>query len=667
MMENHSFDNLFGTFPGANGMVEPPASDPLERDIDHSNPATTAAMHGGAMDEFDPVGKVQYSQNDIPIYWSYAQHFGLGDNFFASMNAPSQPNHIAMVAAQTGGEISDGGHCTSSPQEVMPSESPAGNLNWTFPCYALQTIAQVLTTRHLSWRNYSQDSVWDPMSNVSSLYRSPNNTHNSLQIVQDIQSGHLPNVSWVTPPVPAVSDHPPFQLNAGQDFVEQIVNSVMQSSYWSSTAIFLTWDEFGGFADHVPPPVVDAVGLGVRVPLIVISPYARAGFISHQQAEFSSFPKFIEKNWGLPSLGQRDALPSTSNLSEYFSFTQSPLAPDILPPLPYSTVLSFPASYQVNLYHTTGILPNSAIKPSIGTTSTQFLYSVIFTNPFPSVVHNVNIDGQPYPLVPSGPANSGTLYAYTTTLPLGSHSFTFTFQDTSGTTTVLPIKATPFPGPFVGPFTLSQELVYPSVGSPGPFTYQVKYTSTTNTPPTRTEIDVDGQPQTMVQTSGGTYSGGVTYSYRANLGLGQHYVRFVFDDGTGPVIDEVATAPTVSPITLNQSSVTPLSGSATTNYLFQTTYADYTGLAPTRTTVYVDGTPYPLTYVSGNDATGALYTTTLTLPVGNHTYYFLFQNSNSWWADPYYPNVYAGPDVGTGQTPTERTISTLGADEVPDG
>src|SRR5262249_40397755 len=146
------------------------------------------------------------------------------------------------------------------------------------------------------------------------------------QFVQDVQAGQMADISWVTPGFHE-SDHPPTPLEYGENFLAAQINAIMNSFYWNNTAIFVTWDEFGGFYDHVSPPAVDGDGLGPRVPLIAVSPYARPGYISHQQGEFASFLKFMEENWGLSNLGQRDAVSSTSDLMDYFNFTQTPQAP----------------------------------------------------------------------------------------------------------------------------------------------------------------------------------------------------------------------------------------------------------------------------------------------------------------------------------------------------
>ena len=213
-----------------------------------------------------------------------------------------------------------------------------------------------------------------------------------MQFVSDVKNGKMANVSWITPSG-NYTDHPPAALEPAQNFVETIVNSVMNSSYWASSAIFVTWDDWGAFYDHVAPPQIDGIGLGPRVPLLVISPYAIPGHISHQTSEFSSFVKFAEKNFGLASLGGRDASPKIGNLMDYFNFNQTPLSPLLLSPLPYSGTLVTP---------TTGLgsTVKGALDPTVGGTTDTYHFAVIYTPTQSPSTHNVIIDGTPYPMDP---------------------------------------------------------------------------------------------------------------------------------------------------------------------------------------------------------------------------------------------------------------------------
>jgi phospholipase C len=345
MEENHTFDNYFGDFPGVGAqyaLTEPAASDPAPHDIDHSGQRALFAIDGGKMNGFDPLGKVQYKQSDIPVYWSYAQHYGLGENFYTDAASSSTPNHIAMIAGQTGGNdqtIHVHG-CLSPANDVVLDRDSHGDESYGQPCYNIPSIPAELTAKGLSWKYYGTAPVWDAPQYINGLKKTPGVA--ATQVITDAKANNLPNVAFVTPGEDSQSDHPPQPTQPAQNFVSSIVNAVMHSSEWNSTAIFVTWDDFGGWYDHVPPPQVDGIGLGPRVPLLVISPWAKPGHISSQQGEFASFDKFIEEVFGLPSLGARDSLASTSDLMDYFNFAQTPDPKLIEPKLAYDKVLSVP-------------------------------------------------------------------------------------------------------------------------------------------------------------------------------------------------------------------------------------------------------------------------------------------------------------------------------------
>ena len=149
----------------------------------------------------------------------------------------------------------------------------------------------------------------------------------TAQFVDDATNGRLPAVSWLVVNADR-SEHPPASVCVGENWTVQQLNAVMQGPDWNSTAIFLTWDDFGGFYDHVPPPKVDNFVFGPRVPLLIISPYARQGFISHTFYEFSSVLKFIEERFGLKPLTKRDS--EANDMLDSFDFDQRPLPPLIL-------------------------------------------------------------------------------------------------------------------------------------------------------------------------------------------------------------------------------------------------------------------------------------------------------------------------------------------------
>jgi len=659
MLENHTFDNFFGTFPGANGITEPHAANPLPNDLPHDRASAVVALDNGKMDGFPSQGMVQYTQSDIPIYWTYAQQFGLGDNFFTSELNSSTPNHMAMVAAQTGGIAESSGEygCKSNPNNLMGSENANGQQYWSYPCYNIKSLPTLLDNAGISWRYYGQTSIWDAPLLIQPISQSPNNGFAPTQFIKDVQANNMPDVSWITPSLSSTTDHPPYATLGAQNFVLSIVNAVMNSQYWNSTAIFLTWDDWGGFYDHVVPPTVDGLGLGFRVPLIVISPYAKQGYISHQQGEFSSFVKFVEEDYNLPNLGQRDALPQTSDLMDYFNFSQQPRPPLIQSPLPFSNLLSVPK--RIGKYQGQG-----ALSPTIGGPNTIYTYEIYYSKSTPPATHNVTIDGTNYPMTEVQQIEGGLLYQYQTTLGVGTHSFTFTFSDGSGGMVTLPYNNVPMQGPDVHPFSLNPNVTATTLQG-NPVNYSVVYQSPSGKAPTEADLLIDNTLYPLQPSGGTNYKKGVTYKFSINtLSVGAHYYRFRFDDGSGPATYGGAE-PNITPIILANSSVNPTSGTNTTPFTFQTTYFNAQNAAPTSALLYVDQTAYPLTYVSGSYNTGALYQTTITLPNGNHTFAFVFsdtQVTQSSWSNPLSLKMYAGPNVGANARPVPKG-TTVTVDE----
>src|SRR5579859_1035802 len=589
MLENHTFDNFFGSFPGANGYSKlAHASNPIITDLGHDGPTARAAIDGGKLDGFSPHGMVQYNQSDIPNYWSYAQHFALSDNFFSSDATSSTPNHINMIAAQSGGlDGTLGTGCQSPQNTVLNSVTTGGKYYWSYTCYNIPSIPQELDSAGISWRYYSSTPIWNAPYFIKPLYTTDakNIMLDSNQFTKDVKSGSMAAVSWVTPSG-TDTDHPPAATLGAQNFVTNIANSIMQSRYWNDTALFVTWDDWGGFYDHVAPPVVDGRGLGLRIPLLVISPYAKSGYISHAQGEFSSFVKFIEENFNLPDLGQRDSLASTSDLMDFFNFKQTPLPPFILNQLPFSTTLLVSSTHNAP----------GALSPIDGSTDVTYTYSIMYLGPGIPAVHNVNIDGHSFPMVNKGgqPGTKGVLYQYSASnMSAGSHKFTFTFSEGSGTVT-MPYGTEAFDGPDIHPFHLEKRTVTPSTALPGTrVTYSIQYISPSNKAPTETDIIIDSVQHHMTKSgTGNNYAAGVSYTYSTNaLAIGTHFLRFKFDDGSGAVLYNGSLGPVVTPLKLTQSSASS-SGSGT--YTFQTTYTETGGQAPTQALLYVDNQAYQM-------------------------------------------------------------------------
>lgn len=372
--ENRSFDNMFGAFPGANGATHATIStgaviplglhpDVMNRDVDHLWNSEHTGVDNGKMDRFDLIpeanenndylGETQMNQTVIPNYWLYAGNYVLADNMYSSLAGPSLPNHLYTIAAQSGGvynlpsrapgtqnwQVSWG--CDAPSYETVPVVSATGVVTQQFPCFDFTTLGDELTSAGVSWLYYAP--TYNTLGYSFNTYDTINHIRNTsawatydvpnTQFLTDVAAGKLPAVSWLIAGG-VESEHPPNSMCEGENWTVQQVNAILQSStYRNNTAIFLTWDDFGGFYDHVVPPVVDGLGLGPRVPMLIISPYAKkgstgSGLISHTQYEFSSVLKFIEEDFGLSPLSTRDA--DANDTTDSFDFTQSPRAPQIL-------------------------------------------------------------------------------------------------------------------------------------------------------------------------------------------------------------------------------------------------------------------------------------------------------------------------------------------------
>ena len=373
--ENRSFDNYFGQYPGADGAATGLIStgeviplghtaDVTARDIDHDWGSAQLAMDNGRMDKFDLQKSLapcsvngdylcytQLTQQDIPNYYAYAQNFVLADENFSSQHGVSFPNHMYTVAAQAAGIITNptpnpGVGCDAPPGVTVQVIDDQGFVTKQFPCFSFQTLADALQAAGISWKYYApQHTIWNPLGAIDQIRNSSmwnTNIARDTQFVTDALQGNLPAVSWLVS-TNAVSEHPPQSSCVGENWTVAQINAVMQGPAWNSTAIFVTWDDYGGFYDHVFPPQVDQHGLGPRVPLLIISPFARPGFISHTVYEFSSFLKLVEERFNLSPLTLRDAL--ANDTLDSFDFTQQALPPVILQPRQCSPVSTTSVSF----------------------------------------------------------------------------------------------------------------------------------------------------------------------------------------------------------------------------------------------------------------------------------------------------------------------------------
>lgn len=650
MFENHTFDNYFGSFSGANGVVSPPAPNPIWTDIDHGHAHFLACTVPGGTSGFDVNARVSYGKSDIPIFWNYAKQFGLSDNFFSSASTNSTPNHIYMIAAQGGGlmntNINWGG--VGTPQNcLILTMDGEGNEFLSYPSLDINSIPSELDNAGVSWRYYSGQPIWDAPSFISPLYSSPNVVIDKTdQMITDIEAGNLATVSWVCPQ--PQSDHPPHGTGAAQNYLATLVNAVMNSDYWSSVAIFVSWDDWGGLYDHVSPPVVDAWGLGLRVPLIVISPYAKSGHISHALGEYSSLALFIEKNWGLPSLGQRDTLGSTSDLMDFFDFTQTPQGPYLQGQIAAPTMLQVGRRGNVEL---------GTVSQPIGGPSTVFTFHVLYTPKNPPTVANLELDGVLYAMTDSGPVEgqdtSGTGYTYSTKLAPGTHSYDFQFVS-DGESCVMPYNGVMYTLP-VMPFDVENltAIARPLVGNTHNFA--ISYSSPSGDPPVTANVEIDGVSYALESVGDGKYR----YS-TSELTEGQHYYRFVVSDGTATGVYEMQDTPTLLPFILTGGQVAPSSGTTNSTFAFSVVYTANSPTAPTDALVYVDGTPYSMTLKEGSYTGGATYHAHVLLGPGKHEYFFLFNDGHTL-------NVYPvsvpehGPNVTMAVTPGTLSNATVGS------
>jgi phospholipase C len=308
--------------------------------------------------------------HEIPNYWDYARNFVLQDHMFESDTSWSLPMHLYLVSGWSARCTVKGDpmSCHSAVQDPGSPPGEPGNTTGAAPDYAWTDLTWLLHRYGVSWGYYvakgdqpdceddamfcapvpqkaSTPGIWNPLLWFDTV-REDDQTSNIRPLTDfyaQAKDGTLPSVSWITP-AQAVSEHPPAVITAGQAYVTGLINTIMHSPDWDSTAIFLAWDDWGGFYDHVDPPTVDGQGYGLRVPAIVISPYAKKGYIDHQTLSFDAYLKFIEDDFlhgariDPRTDGRPDPRPDIrenekilGNLESDFDFGQKPRPPLFLP------------------------------------------------------------------------------------------------------------------------------------------------------------------------------------------------------------------------------------------------------------------------------------------------------------------------------------------------
>jgi phospholipase C len=400
MQENRSFDNYFGTYPGAVGIPGlgghpgkvPCIPDPKRhrcvrpfhdrQDFNHGGPHARgnsfADIDHGKMNGFiaqqersphwaswKPADDVMgyHTGADIPNYWAYAQDFVLDDHMFAPVASWSLPVHLYLVSLWSA-------HCTRHDVPRSCRNDPSSPAKPLPTIYAWTDLTYLLHNHHVSWRYYifrgiepdcdsnlnsscapvtqgpTTNPIWNPLHFFDTVKRDHQlgNIKSINAFFAAAHKGALPAVSWIVPNG-HVSEHPATApISPGQTYVTGLVNTIMQSPDWDSTAIFLAWDDWGGMYDNLRPPRVDGNGYGLRVPALMISPYARQGYVDHQDLSFDAYAKFIEDDFlGGQRLnpktdGRPDPRPDVREKAKHlgdllseFNFDQTPLSPVILP------------------------------------------------------------------------------------------------------------------------------------------------------------------------------------------------------------------------------------------------------------------------------------------------------------------------------------------------
>lgn len=369
IQENRSFDNFFKDFPGADTVDAGMSTDgpvplhpidlDLPVDVDHQHKAFLQEYDEGKMDGWlqvdtlprqDPKFPYAYvPRSQIEPYWDMASEYTLADRMFQSNTGPSFPAHLYLIAGQSAFTANNPNHqetthfawgCDSPLNATVSVIRPDGTEGpGPYPCLNFPTLADIALPLGITWRYYAPGlddlgNIWSAFDAIRHIRYSSywgNVISPETRVLRDARRGDLPNITWVAPNAQN-SDHPFPKENTGRDiavegaygpeWVASLVNAIGHGPLWNTTAVFVVWDDWGGWYDHVAPPQLDRMGLGPRVPLIVISPWAKRHYISHVQHEFGSLIKFTETAFDLPSLHTTDD--RSDALRDCFDFAQTP-------------------------------------------------------------------------------------------------------------------------------------------------------------------------------------------------------------------------------------------------------------------------------------------------------------------------------------------------------
>jgi phospholipase C len=373
IQENRTFNMLFEGYPGATtaavGLNSTGKTVTLkaikfnpEQDMVHNFKEAVTAWDNGKMDKFDKTpfddgdlaGNYPYSyleHTQVAPYWAMAKAYTLADHMFPTEFGPSFTSHLALIAGtmNLAPDLAEANYPTSGPWGCDASSNTTTNtvnkkrvINTygPFPCFTqFRTMADTLDAKNVSWKYYAPQldsdpggQLWTSFDAIHNVRYGPDWTRNidspNSNVLKDAMSGKLPAMSWVIPDW-LYSDHPAASSDLGPSWVSSVVNAVGKSKDWNSTAIIVVWDDWGGWYDPVKPPQRDFRGNGMRVGCLIISPYARKGYVSHTVYEFGSILKFVEQAFDLQPVGptkQGYTDTRATSLVDSFDFTQAPRA-----------------------------------------------------------------------------------------------------------------------------------------------------------------------------------------------------------------------------------------------------------------------------------------------------------------------------------------------------
>lgn len=352
LQENHTYDNYFGTYPRGDGLppnvcvpVNPARpkgpcvrpfhigdNDVLPRDLDHSQATFRLQYDGGRLDGFVHALNVRNQDgrlalgyrdgHDVGYYWNLADKYVLYDRFFSSASAGSFLNHIYWVAGQAAGGYDSFPRAGYKNITTIFDRLEAAGVSWKFYVQNYEPRLNFRSLRNFPGNRASQ-VVWVPLLSIPRYLDDPKLSSHIVDLDQyytDLHDGTLPEVAYIAPSGP--SEHPPSNIQSGQAFVGTMINALIASREWKSSAFLLAYDDWGGWYDHVKPPQVDRHGYGFRVPALLVSPYAKRGVVDNTTLDFTSILRFIEDNWDLKPLSTRDA--RANSIASGFDFSKAP-------------------------------------------------------------------------------------------------------------------------------------------------------------------------------------------------------------------------------------------------------------------------------------------------------------------------------------------------------